>query len=51
MIIKLLAMDVDGTMTDGRIYMGPDGEALKAFDVKDGYGIAAFRKSKNGVWR
>lgn len=45
MIIKLLAMDVDGTMTDGRIYMGPDGEALKAFDVKDGYGIAAFRKN------
>ncbi len=40
MSIKLLVMDVDGTLTDGRIYMGQDGEAMKAFDVKDGYGIA-----------
>lgn len=38
--IKLLVMDVDGTLTDGKIYMGPDGEAMKAFDVKDGYAIA-----------
>ena len=40
MSIKLLVMDVDGTLTDGHIYMGPDGEVMKAFDVKDGYGIA-----------
>ena len=38
--IKLLVMDVDGTLTDGKIYMGSDGEAMKAFDVKDGYAIA-----------
>ena len=38
-MIKLLVMDVDGTMTDGKIYMGSQGELLKAFDVKDGYGI------------
>ena len=44
MKIRLLAMDVDGTLTDGRIYMGPDGEAMKAFDVKDGYGIVRFRR-------
>ena len=37
--IKYLAMDVDGTLTDGKIYMGMDGEACKAFDVKDGCGI------------
>ena len=37
--IKLFAMDVDGTLTDGRIYMGPEGEAMKAFHVKDGLGI------------
>lgn len=37
--IKLLFMDVDGTMTDGKIYMGADGEIMKAFDIKDGYGI------------
>lgn len=32
-------MDVDGTLTDGKIYMGLTGEMVKAFDVKDGYGI------------
>lgn len=32
-------MDVDGTLTDGKIYMGPNGEMMKAFDIKDGYGI------------
>lgn len=37
--IKLLVMDVDGTLTDGKIYMGNDGEVMKAFDVKDGYTI------------
>ena len=39
MRIRLLAMDVDGTLTDGRIFAGPDGEIFKAFDVKDGYAI------------
>lgn len=38
--IKILVMDVDGTLTDGKIYMGSDGELMKAFDIKDGYGIA-----------
>lgn len=37
--VKLFAMDVDGTLTDGRIYMGNEGELMKAFDVKDGLGI------------
>lgn len=37
--IKLFAMDVDGTLTDGNIYMGNNGEMLKAFNVKDGLGI------------
>ena len=32
-------MDVDGTLTDGKIYMGVSGELMKAFDIKDGYGI------------
>lgn len=32
-------MDVDGTLTDGKIYMGPNGELMKAFNIKDGYGI------------
>ena len=37
--IHFLIMDVDGTLTDGKIYMGQDGELFKAFDIKDGYGI------------
>lgn len=35
-MIKYLIMDVDGTLTDGKIYMGPSGEAMKAFSIKDG---------------
>lgn len=38
-MIKYLVMDVDGTLTDGKIYMGQDGEMAKAFDIKDGAGI------------
>jgi 3-deoxy-D-manno-octulosonate 8-phosphate phosphatase (KDO 8-P phosphatase) len=37
--IRLLVLDVDGVLTDGRLYYGPRGEALKVFDVRDGYGI------------
>ena len=37
--IKLLICDVDGVMSDGLIYMGNNGEELKAFNVRDGYGI------------
>ncbi len=37
--VKVFVMDVDGTMTDGKIYMGEKGEVFKAFDIKDGYGI------------
>lgn len=37
--IKLLFLDVDGTLTDGKIYIGNNGELFKAFDVKDGCGI------------
>jgi 3-deoxy-D-manno-octulosonate 8-phosphate phosphatase (KDO 8-P phosphatase) len=37
--IRLLVLDVDGVMTDGRLYFGPRGEALKLFHVRDGYGI------------
>jgi 3-deoxy-D-manno-octulosonate 8-phosphate phosphatase (KDO 8-P phosphatase) len=37
--IKYLVMDVDGTLTDGKIYMGIRGEICKAFNIKDGCGI------------
>ena len=32
-------MDVDGTLTDGKIYMSNSGEMMKAFNIKDGCGI------------
>lgn len=33
-------MDVDGTLTDGHIYIGAEGEMMKAFHVQDGFAIA-----------
>lgn len=41
-MIKYLIMDVDGTLTDGKIYMGPNGEAMKAFSIKDGYVVELY---------
>lgn len=38
-MIKFLVMDVDGTLTDSKVYMGDNGEVFKAFDIKDGCGI------------
>ena len=37
--IKLVLLDVDGVLTDGRLYYGNSGEELKAFDIQDGLGI------------
>jgi len=37
--VKLLVLDVDGTLTDGRLYYGAGGELMKAFDVRDGHGL------------
>jgi 3-deoxy-D-manno-octulosonate 8-phosphate phosphatase (KDO 8-P phosphatase) len=38
-VIRMLILDVDGVMTDGRLHFGPRGEALKLFHVRDGLGI------------
>ena len=38
-MINYLVMDVDGTLTDGKIYISPYGESMKAFNIKDGCGI------------
>lgn len=38
--IKLIAFDVDGTLTPGTLLFGPEGEAYKAFNVRDGMGMA-----------
>ncbi|MCU0764486.1 MAG: HAD-IIIA family hydrolase [Burkholderiaceae bacterium] len=43
--LRLLVLDVDGVLTDGRLYFGADGEALKVFDVRDGHGIKLLREA------
>ena len=43
--LRLIAFDVDGTLTDGRIFIGPAGEAMKAFSVRDGFGITLLREA------
>jgi 3-deoxy-D-manno-octulosonate 8-phosphate phosphatase (KDO 8-P phosphatase) len=37
--IRLLVLDVDGVLTDGGLYYGPDGAAMKRFNVQDGLGV------------
>jgi 3-deoxy-D-manno-octulosonate 8-phosphate phosphatase (KDO 8-P phosphatase) len=37
--VQMLVLDVDGVLTDGRLFYGARGEALKAFHVRDGHGI------------
>ena len=45
MKIKVIFSDIDGTLTDGRLYYGPGGEALKVFHVKDGLAIKRWMNS------
>lgn len=37
--IRLLVLDVDGVLTDGRLFYGPQGEEIKVFHVHDGLGL------------
>ena len=37
--VQMLVLDVDGVLTDGRLYYGARGETLKVFHVRDGHGI------------
>ena len=43
-MIKLIALDVDGTLSNGKIYTDDKDNNLKAFDVKDGFAIAQWIK-------
>ncbi|MCK4536589.1 MAG: HAD-IIIA family hydrolase [Desulfuromonadales bacterium] len=43
--IRLLLLDVDGVMTDGRIIYDDQGRELKAFDVKDGHGLKLVQRA------
>ncbi|EQD27907.1 3-deoxy-D-manno-octulosonate 8-phosphate phosphatase, partial [mine drainage metagenome] len=38
-----MVLDVDGVLTDGRLYYGPRGEALKVFHARDGAGLQQLR--------
>ncbi len=42
--VRALVLDVDGVLTDGTLYYGPDGEHLKAFHVRDGLGLRLLRQ-------
>ena len=43
--IKLVVFDVDGVLTDGRLYYGAGGEELKVFHVHDGQGIKRLQRA------
>lgn len=43
--IRVVALDVDGTLTDGTIFIGPTGEAMKGFSVHDGFGLTLLREA------
>jgi len=43
--IKLLLLDVDGVLTDGRIIYDNEGNEVKAFDVKDGHGLKMLQRA------
>jgi 3-deoxy-D-manno-octulosonate 8-phosphate phosphatase (KDO 8-P phosphatase) len=43
--IRLLALDVDGVLTDGRLYLSSAGEELKVFHVRDGSGLVAVQRA------
>lgn len=43
--IKLLLLDVDGVLTDGKLYFGNNGEEFKTFNTLDGHGIKLLQKT------
>jgi 3-deoxy-D-manno-octulosonate 8-phosphate phosphatase (KDO 8-P phosphatase) len=43
--IRLVLLDVDGVLTDGRLWYGPEGEVFKAFHARDGLGVRLLQES------
>ena len=43
--IRLIITDVDGVLTDGGLYYGPDGESLKRFHARDGLGVRLLQQA------
>ena len=46
--IRLVLFDVDGVLTDGSLFIGPDGEICKPFNAKDGVAVALLQMHK--IW-
>jgi YrbI family 3-deoxy-D-manno-octulosonate 8-phosphate phosphatase len=44
-LVEVLVMDVDGTLTDGAMYFGADGEVMKRFSTRDGMGITLLHRA------
>ena len=44
-LIRLVLLDVDGVLTDGKLYYGNSGEELKAFNIQDGLGIKLLQRA------
>jgi len=44
-VIKMLLLDVDGVLTDGKLYFSSEGHEMKAFNTLDGHGIKMLRRS------
>lgn len=44
--IKIIFMDVDGTLTDGKIHISENGELFKSFDIKDGMAVTLMKQKK-----
>ena len=47
--VRLMIFDVDGVLTDGRLWYGASGEQLKCFDAHDGHGIRMPRGGAGGA--
>lgn len=43
--VRMMIFDVDGILTDGSLYFGPEGEVIKSFNVLDGHGIKLLQQS------
>jgi 3-deoxy-D-manno-octulosonate 8-phosphate phosphatase (KDO 8-P phosphatase) len=43
--IRLMIFDIDGILTDGSLYFGPEGEIIKSFNALDGHGIKLLQQS------
>jgi len=48
-VVRALALDVDGVLTDGSLTYGPEGEALKTFHVRDGLGVRLLLREEIAV--